>query len=100
MKCILISDKEMQDYLKHFNESNGSNYSFIWCPEYCNLVDFTNHHRLDYNNSLQAILYEFKYDNIELKAVINLAIEEGTPLSDVCGLYHDTSRKTYILTWN
>ena len=87
MKCILISDKEMQDYLKHFNESNGSNYSFVWCPEYCNLVDFTNHHRLDYNN-------------IELKAVINLAIEEGTPLSDVCGLYHDTSRKTYILTWN
>lgn len=102
MKCLTISDKEMQKFLDELNSQldNDDDFVFVWCEAYCNLVDFTNHHRIDYQNTLYFVANYFKQFDDELRDIVNHAIDEDRSLVHSCSLYHDISRKTYILIWN
>lgn len=87
MKCILIPEKIVRQALKEHKEKTGNDFSCVW-PQDSELgiyfQDFTNHLKLDYQNSyllLRQLLAPFGYD-----------------INDCDAIYYTTS-KLFIAVW-
>lgn len=99
-RFVLITDKEMNDCLKEFNKFHDSDYTFVWCEEYCNLVDFSRNSRFDFNDSVGFVATQFKYKEWSLEEAVDFMNEKNnTYWSAFFELFHDASRKMYILCW-
>ena len=103
--CLIIQEKQMNDIVKQINENTQHDFTFVWCPEYCNLVDFNTNgeiKRLNYKNSLMIIL-NYLDDIIDDDDFKNTFVKNNENVisvyPDSTELYHDSSRKIYILTW-
>ena len=88
MKCILIPEKIVRQALKEHKEKTGNNFSCVWPQDSelgVYLQDFTNHLKLDYQNSyllLRQLLAPLGYD-----------------INDCDAIYYTTS-KFYVAVWN
>lgn len=83
---ILISMREMNKWLKQFNEDQDADYQFCWCEEYVDLKDFG----------------RSKAVPIPHDEVVDMLVGAFVPVEyDACyqsaGLYLDRGRKTYLL---
>lgn len=87
MKCILIPEKIVRQALKEHKEKTGNDFSCVWPQDSelgIYLQDFTNHLKLDYQNSyllLRQLLVSFGYD-----------------INDCDAIYYTTS-KLFIAVW-
>lgn len=97
MNCIIIPDKEMNSYITKLNP----NFVFVWCEQYAELVDFVNGERIPARYTYETIIPHFiaAYGNDEAKKTISDALFERHNLLEVAQIYHDTSRKVYIITY-
>lgn len=99
-RFVLITDCDMNDVLKEFNKCHNSDYGFVWCPDYCNLVDFKTNSRIDHDDTIRFVANEFIYADSFLEEAVSYLNESGViAWSEYFQLYHDTSRKMYILCW-
>ena len=99
-KVLFISDSVMNSLLKDFNRKHNSNYGFVWCPEYCNLVDFDSNSRIDFSDSLRLAVELLSYDYSEIYNIALPLIQDNeSHWEKYFNLFHDVSRKTYILYW-
>lgn len=96
MHCMIIPDKEMNDYITGY----GKNVTFVWCEQYTTLVDFVNGKRYPECDVYDAIVPHFiaKYGDDEAKQIVGNAIIHNN-LVGATQIYHDTSRKVYIITY-
>ena len=96
MNCIIIPDKEMNDYITRY----GKNLTFVWCEQYTTLVDFVNGKRYPERDVYDAIVPHFIniYGDDEAKKIVGDAVLHNI-LAEVTQIYHDTSRKVYIITY-
>lgn len=96
MNCIIIPDKEMNDYITKLNP----NLTFVWCEKYTTLVDFVNGKRYPERDVYDAIVPHFSrlYGDDETKKIIGNAVLHDN-LTEATQIYHDTSRKVYIITY-
>ncbi len=96
MNCIIIPDKEMNDYITRY----GKNLTFVWCEQYTTLVDFVNGKRYPECDVYDAIVPHFIniYGDDEAKQTVGRAIVHHN-LVGATQIYHDTSRKVYIITY-
>lgn len=96
MNCIIIPDKEMNSYITKLNP----NFVFVWCEQYTTLVDFVNGKRVSERDVYDAIVPHFilAYGDEEAKQIVSKAILYDN-LTEVTQIYHDTSRKVYIITY-
>lgn len=96
MNCMIIPDKEMNDYITRY----GKNVTFVWCEQYTTLVDFVSGKRYPERDVYDAIVPHFiaKYGDDEAKQIIGNAILHDN-LTEATQIYHDTSRKVYIITY-
>lgn len=99
-RFVLIADNDMNDVLKDFNKCHNSDYGFVWCQDYCNLVDFKTNSRIDYNDTIRFVANEFIYADSFLEEAVNYLNKSGViTWTEYFSLYHDASRKMYILCW-
>jgi hypothetical protein len=99
-KVLFFSDKDMNDVLKDFNSVHNSDYGFVWCPEYCNLVDFQTNSRIDFDGTVEFAAINLSTKSAHLKKIVDTLLEENElEWSKYFDFYHDASRKTYILYW-
>lgn len=96
MHCIIIPDKEMNAYITKLNP----NFTFVWCEQYTTLVDFVNGKRYPERDVYDAIVPHFIriYGDDEAKKTVGNAILHDN-LVGATQIYHDTSRKVYIITY-
>lgn len=96
MNCIVIPDKEMNSYITKFNP----NFVFVWCEQYATLVDSVNGKRVPVRDTYDAIVLHFilAYGDDEAKKTVGDAVLHNI-LTEVAQIYHDTSRKVYIITY-
>ena len=96
MNCIIIPDNEMNSYITKLNP----NFVFVWCEQYTTLVDFENGKRYPECDVYDAIVPYFiaKYGDDEAKQTVGNAIVHHN-LVGATQIYHDTSRKVYIITY-
>lgn len=96
MNCIIIPDKEMNSYITKLNP----NFVFVWCEQYTTLVDFVNGERVPVCDTYDAIVPHFiaAYGDEEAKQIVSKAILYDN-LTKATQIYHDTSRKVYIITY-
>ena len=96
MHCIIIPDKEMNAYISKLNP----NFTFVWCEQYTTIVDFVNGKRYPERDVYDAIVPHFivAYGDEEAKQIISKAILYDN-LTEATQIYHDTSRKVYIITY-
>ena len=87
-KCILIPENVVRQALKKHKEKTGNDFSCVW-PQGSELgvylQDFTNHLKLDYQNSyllLRQLLEPLGYN-----------------INDCDAIYYTTSQ-FYIIVWN
>lgn len=97
MNCIIIPDKEMNSYITKLNP----NFVFVWCEQYTTIVDFVNGKRYPIRDTYEAIIPHFiaAYGDDEAKKTIADAVFEHHNLPEVAQIYHDISRKVYIITY-
>ena len=96
MNCIIIPDKEMNDYITRY----GKNLTFVWCEQYTTIVDFVNGKRYPERDVYDAIVPHFiaAYGDEEAKKIVSKAVLYDN-LTEATQIYHDTSRKVYIITY-
>lgn len=96
MNCIIIPDEEMNSYITKLNP----NFVFVWCEQYTTLVDFVNGKRVPVRDTYDAIVPHFilAYGDDEAKKIVGDAVLHNN-LAEATQIYHDTSRKVYIITY-
>lgn len=96
MNCMIIPDKEMNDYITRY----GKNLTFVLCEQYTTLVDFVNGKCYPECDVYDAIVPHFiaEYGDDEAKQIVGHAIAHNN-LVGATQIYHDTSRKVYIITY-
>ena len=88
MKCILIPEKIVRQALKEHKQKTGNDFTCVWPQDSelgVYLQDFTNHLKLDYQNSyllLRQLLVPLGYD-----------------INDCDATYYTTS-KFFIVLWH
>lgn len=97
MNCIIIPDKEMNAFISRLNP----NFTFVWCEQYATIVDFVNGKRYPVKDTYETIIHHFiaAYGDDEAKKTVADAVFENHNLPEVAQIYHDTSRKVYIITY-
>lgn len=97
MHCMIIPDKEMNDYITRYG---GKDITFVWCEQYTTLVDFVNGKRYPEHDVYDAIVPHFSrlHGDDETKKIIGNAILHDN-LTEATQIYHDASRKVYIITY-
>ncbi len=88
MKCILIPEKIVRQALKEHKEKTGNDFTCVWSQDSelgVYLQDFTNHLKLDYQNSYLLLR--------------QLLAPLGYNINDCDAIYYTTS-KLFIVTWN
>ena len=88
MKCILIPEKIVRQALKEHKEKTGNDFTCVWPQDSelgVYLQDFTNHLKLDYQNSYLLLR--------------QLLAPLGYNINDCDAIYYTTS-KLFIVTWN
>ena len=86
-KCLLIPEKVVRQALKEHKEKTGNDFTCVWPQESelgVYLQDFTNHVKLDYQNSY-----------LLLRQLLNPV---GYDINDCDAIYYTTS-KFFIILW-
>lgn len=96
MNCIIIPDKEMNAYVTRLNP----NFTFVWCEQYTTIVNFVDGERLSVYDTYDAIVPHFiiAYGDDEAKKIVGDAVLHDN-LTEATQIYHDTSRKVYIIAY-
>lgn len=99
INCIIISESDMTKALKNQEYI----FTLVSCQEYINLVDFTKEPivRFSYEQTVKTIVSRlYNYDNEKYEILKELSeLNECDRINIKFDLYHDFSRKVYILTW-
>lgn len=94
--CYIVSDGYVNKILKEYNKNYNSDFTFVWSTDYVQLVDFQNNVRKNEDDTLNFFFINFCNTPSMLKLVSD---KKCSKLSECFSLYHDSSRKVYILVW-
>lgn len=94
--CYIVPDGYVNIILKEYNKHHDSDFTFIWSTDYVQLVDFQNKVRKSQDDTLNFFFINVCNSPSMLKLIQD---KRCSKLSECFNLYHDSSRKVYILVW-
>lgn len=94
--CYIVSDRYVNTFLNEYNKNHDSDFTFVWSTDYVQLVDFQNKVRKSQDDTLNFFFINFCHTPSMSKLVNG---KRCSKLSECFNLYHDSSRKVYILVW-